>query len=456
MVNTLDYKRYIERTDSLIRDTLDTLECQPIFFIGSGISQRYLGTPSWHELLQQVANKIGVNDSDYSYIRQKFTNNPILIADHLQEVAFEWAWSSRPSLFDETYYDGTIDKSVFLKKIVCDILDVDILKNDVFLEKAQEVQKFRETSPHAIITTNYDNLIENIFDGYEAVIGEKVIKYNLNLVGEIFKIHGGVENANSVIINSADYDKYKIRKKYISAKLITYLTEHPVFIFGYNFGDPNINEIIEDVGEIIGKNGFIDNIFYVQWVPNIEELTHLKEEHVIGSHDAQYKVRAITTSDLDWVFKSISQERYLNPINTKVLRSLAARTYSLIRKGIPRRAFEVDYQTLESIVEKDEELPKLLGIAASNNPNISHPYTITQLGRKLGFSGWHGARRLLEQVAKETGVNICASDNLYHYCVKTGDKSKTSKYSKEAIEILRRAQANEPYELAKDVLASAA
>lgn len=146
MVNTLDYKRYIERTDSLIRDTLDTLECQPIFFIGSGISQRYLGTPSWHELLQQVANKIGVNYSDYSYIRQKFTNNPILIADHLQEVAFEWAWSSRPSLFDETYYDGTIDKSVFLKKIVCDILDVDILKNDVFLEKAQEVQKFRETS----------------------------------------------------------------------------------------------------------------------------------------------------------------------------------------------------------------------------------------------------------------------------------------------------------------------
>ena len=30
---------------------------QPIFFIGSGLSKRYLNTPSWKELLEQIAKK---------------------------------------------------------------------------------------------------------------------------------------------------------------------------------------------------------------------------------------------------------------------------------------------------------------------------------------------------------------------------------------------------------------
>jgi hypothetical protein len=42
-----EYLRYIERTGSLIRDTLDTLQCQPIFFVGSGLPKRYYGSPGW-------------------------------------------------------------------------------------------------------------------------------------------------------------------------------------------------------------------------------------------------------------------------------------------------------------------------------------------------------------------------------------------------------------------------
>lgn len=449
MVSAVDYKRYIEKSDVLIRDMLDQLECQPIFFIGSGLSKRYIGTPSWIELLSSIATFIGLSSQEFSYIQQRFNRSPLEIADHLENLAFEWAWKGKPKIFPTEYFGDTVDRSIFLKRIACQIvLDT---KNVTFLDKNRdELALFRSTNPHAIITTNYDDLIETIFDGYEPVVGDRVIKYNLNLVGEVFKIHGSVEEPSSIVINSKDYDQYRIRKKYISAKLLTYLTEHPVFIFGYGFGDSNVTEIIEDVGEIIGHNGFIENIFYVKWVDDVEPLTSLAEEYVVGNQESQYRVRAITTSDLSWIFRSISQERPMNPVNTKVLRSLAARTYNLIRSDIPRHKVEVDYNILESIVDKDEELSKLLGIVPSNNSNMTHPFTITQLGRQLGYPGWHGARRLIERVNRDKGINLLATDNQYHCSVKTGDKSKTSKYSKLMVGLLKKVQAEQDYDVQVD------
>lgn len=55
-----EYLRYVERTGALIRDTLDEMQCQPIFFIGSGIPKRYFGSPGWLELLQQIATQMGI------------------------------------------------------------------------------------------------------------------------------------------------------------------------------------------------------------------------------------------------------------------------------------------------------------------------------------------------------------------------------------------------------------
>lgn len=447
MVSDVDYKRYVEKMDALIRDTLHEMECQPIFFVGSGLSKRYVKTPSWLELLEAVANYIGMTGPEFNYILQKKKNDAITIADELEDRVFEWAWANKPEIFPEAYFEKGYDKSIFLKSLVCVIVE-DIFQKNIGLSKDEaEVKLLKASNPHAIITTNYDRFLEDLFEGFKTVVGDKVIKYNLNLVGEIFKIHGSVDDAGTIVINSEDYKDYRIRKKYISAKLLTYLTEHPVFIFGYGFNDPNISEIIQDVGEIIGKDGFIENIFYVNWVPEIDKALSLPEEYVVGHGDQQYRVRAVTTYEFSWVFKAISQDRELNPINTKILRALAARTYRLIRRDIPQKIVEVDYKNLESILDVDEQLPKLLGIVSSNNSNMTHPYTISQLGRRLGFPGWHGARKLIEKVNKQTGSNIISSDNRYHCSVKTGDKSRTGKYSKEALSLLEKVRDDQKYEV---------
>lgn len=203
-------------------------------------------------------------------------------------------------------------RAQFLKHIACEILSKKVPKESAIkrLPLFDEIALLQATTPHAIITTNYDNFLEVLFKGYESIVGEKVIRYNLNMVGEIFKIHGSTDDPSTLVLTHDDYENYREKKKYISAKLLTYLAEHPVFILGYGFGDPNVTSIIEDVGEIIGGDDrFIKNIFYVQWNGNVYDQSSFREEYVVGAGAKQYRVRAIESNEFSWIYTAISQER---------------------------------------------------------------------------------------------------------------------------------------------------
>lgn len=445
-----DYLRYVERNSALIRDTLDQLQCQPIFFVGSGLPKRYFKSPGWLELLRIVALRIGVDDAEFNYMLQKCDGAAIPLGQLLQDNVFEWAWKKGKSQFPKEYFETEVHRSSFLKHLACrEIASLQPKKSQIpKLALSAEIEMLKATNPHAIITTNYDNFMEQIFDGYEPIIGEKVIRYNLNMIGEIFKIHGSTDDPRSIVLTADDYENYRQKKKYISAKLLTYLAEHPVFVFGYGFGDPNVTEIIEDVGEIIGgEQRFISNIFYVQWDPNVQKSTSFREEYVVGTGERQYRVRAIVADELSWIFKAISQEREIGSINVRTLRAIASRMYKIIRTDIPRKQFEVNYDTLEGLAESDKDLPHLLGLVEANNANLAHPYVLTQVGQQLGFNSWHGARQLIERIRAEKGVTIVGTDNRYHCAVKGGTKTIFHKYSKEAVALLEKVRDGKPYEL---------
>ena len=444
-----DYLRYVERNSALIRDTLDHLQCQPIFFIGSGFSKRYFGAPGWIELLKIVANRIGHDEESFNYLFQKHQGKAIPLGQDLQEQVFEWAWKKGKSNFPKEYFGDDVHRSCFLKHLACKEIASIVPKKSQMgkLPLATEIELLKTTNPHAIITTNYDGFLDHVFDGYEAIVGEKVIRYNLNMVGEVFKIHGSTDDPASIVLTEDDYENYRQKKKYISAKLLTYLAEHPVFIFGYGFGDPNVTEIIEDVGEIIGgEEKFISNIFYVQWDDKLAA-NSLREEYIVGSGERQYRVRAIVANEFSWIYKAISQEREIGAVNVRTLRAVASRMYNLIRTDIPRKRFEVNYDTLEGLAGSDTELPHLLGLVEANNANLAHPYVLTQVGQQLGFPGWHGARRLIEKIQSEKGINILETDNRYHCAVKGGDKTTFHKYSKETVTLLKAVMTGENYEI---------
>jgi len=149
------------------------------------------------------------------------------------------------------------------------------------------------------------------------------------------------------------------------------------------------------------------------------------------------------------VYDAFAAAEGLQNVNPKLLRALVARTYDLVRHDIPKMTMEVDFQTLERAAEAEGELPRLLGITGLSDPetfNATYPFLTTTLGRRLGFPGWHGARQLLNKVALESGVDICASDNQFHISVKSGTNSFIHKYSDAAVELLSRVRDGQAYD----------
>ena len=52
-----DYEAYQQDVSEDIETCLTSMECQPILFIGAGLSRRYFNAPTWPELLELLAEQ---------------------------------------------------------------------------------------------------------------------------------------------------------------------------------------------------------------------------------------------------------------------------------------------------------------------------------------------------------------------------------------------------------------
>lgn len=448
MLKDISYK---EKSELEIRDLLSGFECQPILFIGSGISRRYFGAPNWPELLKRTFELLPNGKDQFEYNRQKFDDDMIPVGTVLAEAAFEWAWKEGRNSFPAEYFSSKVNKDVYVKYLICNYIqsitpDLASIGDDNI--KA-ELSAFAEIKPHAIITTNYDMFLEQVLPGYEPISGQTILRYNTNSFGEIFHIHGDVSNPASIVLTESDFDDWGEKKKYVSAKLLTYFAEHPVFILGYGLGDPNVKSILRDIGEIVAdETGLIPNVYQIIW--HQDSIQKYPSDQVPISIDGkEFRIHAVHTNDFEWVFQALKSRSSLNSVNPKLVRALAARTMKLIRHDIPSGAVEVNYETLEKVAEERDFLPTLLGITIASNLNQTHPLTISQLAKTLNLPSWHGVQKLLDKFSEITGVDLKASDNKYHCSVKTGVKAKsiTRKYSHEAASLLKKVQNGQELEV---------
>lgn len=446
-----DYKKHV--VDD-IETCLDSMGCQPILFIGSGLSRRYFNAPSWEELLKIMAEKCPLIDKDFAYYKQSY-KDPIKIGSVFAELYKEWAWGEGKDQFPEELFTESNNSDVYIKHSISEylqtLLDVNWI-DALDQELKDEINSLKKISPHAIITTNYDYLIEKIFPDFESVIGQKILRANTFSIGELFKIHGSISEPNSLVLTSNDYQEFSKKKKYLSAKLLAFFAEHPLLFIGYSASDPNIQEILSDIDEILTvDNSLIPNIYILERDEAINENDYpQREKTIVIDESRNIRVKSISTSCFKWVFESFINNGTIEPINPKLLRSLLARTYDLVRHDIPRRTVEVDFQTLEHAVSSGTELAKLYGITTVDDPssfNAQYPFTLTMVGQELGYKSWHNANQFIDRIAKEKGVNIKESDNKYHLKVKVGASSFTHKYSQSAVDLLLKVKDGDTYEI---------
>jgi hypothetical protein len=390
------------------------------------------------DLLRRVAELAGIDDESFNFLSQKANNDPGRIGSLLVDPIHEWAWTKGKNNFPVEYFQAGSDKSIFLKHLAAEHLK-SFKKFENETGSKAELDLLKRCSPHAVITTNFDTFLENIYEDFEVVLGERIIPMSMSIVGELYKIHGSVTDPSTLVLTHEDYDRFARKRKYISSKMMTYFAEYPVIILGYGLGDCNVNSIIADLGEAMReKGGLLENVYYVEWVPDVLALPHLKEEHVVpGDGTCPLRLRAVVTSDLEWFLKGLADVSSPVPVNVKVLRHLASRVVDLVRHDVAKNNVELDYQKIEHLTDDKGALGMLLGISNITNPNVEFPYLLSQVAKKLGYDYWGSLTNLIALANEQLGYDIKKSDNDYHFAFKSGSKSETRKYSEKMVDLLK-------------------
>jgi hypothetical protein len=455
----MDYKQYQQEVTEDIADVLANAECQPILFVGSGFTKRYAKGPNWVELLTQLAERCPLIKHPLTYYMQAHGNDLKKIGSVFSDLYREWAWGEGRTQFPPEYFTAN-SSDIFIKHMVAELLN-DLGPNAKgsygSADLDAEVEALKNISAHAIITTNYDEVIEPLFPDYERIIGQQIMRKGYLSIGEIFKIHGCRSIPQTIIINEADYQRFAEDHKYLSAKLLTYFIEHPLIFIGYRAEDPNIKTILYDVDRMVKADfQLVPNIYILEWNDKLTGDSYPARDKVISvAPDVNIRIKSISASSFEWVFKAFGQAGNLERINTKLLRALMARSVELVRSDIPKKHVEIDFKQLEHSVESGDTFAKLFGVTSLSDPskvNLDYKYVLTGVAQQLGYDTWHKADDLIGILKAQSGFDMKASDNKYHIAVKLGHKSAytTHKYTDAAVDLLRKVMEGKAYVLEKD------
>jgi hypothetical protein len=114
----LDYRAQI-RAD--IEACVSSNGCQPILFVGSGLSKRYFSGPSWDELLATLAKQCPLIDKDYAYYKQTL-KHPLAIGQEFARLYQQWAWDKGKNRFPANMFSDTVPEQAYIKYAVAEHL----------------------------------------------------------------------------------------------------------------------------------------------------------------------------------------------------------------------------------------------------------------------------------------------------------------------------------------------
>jgi hypothetical protein len=100
----------------------------------------------------------------------------------------------------------------------------------------------------AIITTNYDDLIERAFEGAPRRLIKVISDDDLTCRRPVdsvllVKMHGDLAIRDSIVLTEEDYRCYEKRRPGVSIKVKQLLLEHPSLFIGFSLTDPNVAAI---------------------------------------------------------------------------------------------------------------------------------------------------------------------------------------------------------------------
>lgn len=344
----------------------------PILFVGSGITQRYFkNAPTWEALLIKLWSYVHEKHDFYTCYHELSISGKdsfeiyLLIAKKLEkeiDLAFYRNELSIPNLDVETAHQ---EKRSPFRQLIVNIFS-SLEKKE---EMVEEVDAFSEMMIKArfVITTNYDCFIEACYQrkkvGIKVNVGNAGLFKKSNDYGELYKIHGSLDDPCSICITESDYQKNEAKLALVNARILSNLVDSPILFLGYSLTDEHVRSLIETYAENMPFNpkDAASRIGVVNWMPGENQLTYIRE------YDPKMKVH----------FTRIETDHYL-----EIYRQIAAINQGFLPSEIAkyerafRRIIEVKGPTkgLDTILTSFEDLSSL------TDEQIGHKHIVVAFG----------------------------------------------------------------------------
>lgn len=299
-----------------IQDFIANFKNHPILFIGTGFSLRYLeNSYTWDGLLSHICNEVTDNTEIFLDIKSKYQNtdntfNYEKIATCVEDLFNKHLSEDRNGKFkniNDSFYDNMRnDNNISRFKIYISTLFTDLVYLKSHETELTALKKVRKNIG-SIITTNYDNLIEEIFQ-FVPLIGNDILLSNP--YGSVYKIHGCVTKPDKIIINENDYADFKQKYELIRAQLLSLFIHNPIIFIGYSISDENIKSLLKTIFTYVTPNSDIahkikSNFLLVEY-ENGSTNTIVTDHDIVLANNVTIRVNKLKTNNFTSLYDALS------------------------------------------------------------------------------------------------------------------------------------------------------
>lgn len=299
-----------------IHDFIGTYRNHPVIFVGTGISRRYLkNSYGWEELLEKASFDLTEDKKFFLDLKHEcYSGNKYLferIGSKLEDEFDKRLKNKRNGKLEninDSFYEYS-QKNIHTSRFKVYIAN--ILSDLQFRENMEdEINEFKKIRKNigSVITTNYDCLIENIFE-FEPLVGNDILLSNP--YGSVYKIHGCVNHPDKIIITEQDYGTFNNKYELIRAQLLSLFIHNPIIFIGYSISDNNVKSILKTIFSYVDYNSELsekirNNFLLVEYVSNSSNLEVV--EHDIDIENLPtIRINKIKTDNFIGIYQEISQ-----------------------------------------------------------------------------------------------------------------------------------------------------
>lgn len=301
-----------------LEDLVQSFPTTPFLFVGSGLTRRYLNLPNWEELLKHFAARLSNDDFKFRGLMNEANGDKAKVGSLIAKE-FSNRWFSDPS-----FRSGSAKVEQFVKNNVSpfkaelsEFISKNSVVNNAYQNEINLLTSLTVRNISGFITTNYDTFLEDIANGYKVYSSQEELLFSsIQGIGEIFKIHGSINNPTSLVITAEDYAAFDAKSSYLAAKLTTIFVEYPMIFIGYSLSDSNIRKILTSIAKGLSAqhlNKLSNRLIFVKRNKDLNSTAEVSS-HSIDIEGHYIPATKIETNNFGLIYEALSHKKAGYPV----------------------------------------------------------------------------------------------------------------------------------------------